>query len=101
MSTNVTMRQMLEAGVHFGHQTRFWNPKMAKYIFGGRNKIHIINLERLCRCSWKLRNMCVVWSPTKVPSCSWAPSVRLVRSYVKKLPVAACRLLTTAGWAAC
>jgi small subunit ribosomal protein S2 len=43
MST--TMRQMLEAGVHFGHQTRFWNPKMAPYIFGHRNKIHIINLE--------------------------------------------------------
>jgi len=40
------MRQMLEAGVHFGHQTRFWNPKMAQYIFGHRNKIHIINLER-------------------------------------------------------
>jgi small subunit ribosomal protein S2 len=44
MST--TMRQMLEAGVHFGHQTRFWNPKMAPYIFGHRNKIHIVNLEK-------------------------------------------------------
>ena len=43
---NVSMRQMLEAGVHFGHQTRFWNPKMAPFIFGERNKIHIINLER-------------------------------------------------------
>lgn len=42
----VTMREMLEAGVHFGHQTRFWNPKMAQYIFGHRNKIHIINLEK-------------------------------------------------------
>lgn len=41
-----TMRQMLEAGVHFGHQTRFWNPRMAPYIFGHRNKIHIINLEK-------------------------------------------------------
>src|SRR5437588_838048 len=40
------MRQMLEAGVHFGHQTRYWNPKMAQYIFGHRNKIHIINLEK-------------------------------------------------------
>jgi small subunit ribosomal protein S2 len=40
------MRQMLEAGVHFGHQTRFWNPKMAPFIFGHRNKIHIINLEK-------------------------------------------------------
>jgi small subunit ribosomal protein S2 len=44
MST--TMREMLEAGVHFGHQTRFWNPKMAQFIFGSRNKIHIINLEK-------------------------------------------------------
>lgn len=43
---NVTMRQMLEAGIHFGHQTRFWNPRMAPYIFGHRNKIHIINLEK-------------------------------------------------------
>ena len=42
----VSMRQMLEAGVHFGHQTRFWNPKMAPFIFGERNKIHIINLEK-------------------------------------------------------
>ncbi len=42
----VTMRQMLEAGVHFGHQTRFWHPKMAPYIFGERNKIHIVNLEQ-------------------------------------------------------
>lgn len=44
--TTMTMRQMLEAGVHFGHQTRFWNPKMAPYIFGYRSKIHIINLEQ-------------------------------------------------------
>src|SRR5690606_39223419 len=43
---NVSMRQMLEAGVHFGHQTRYWNPKMAPYIFGARSKIHIINLEK-------------------------------------------------------
>jgi small subunit ribosomal protein S2 len=40
------MREMLEAGVHFGHQTRFWNPKMSPFIFGHRNKIHIINLEK-------------------------------------------------------
>ena len=47
---SVTIRQMLEAGVHFGHQTRFWNPKMAPYIFGSRNKIHIINLEKTLVC---------------------------------------------------
>ncbi len=43
---SMTMREMLEAGVHFGHQTRYWNPKMAPFIFGHRNKIHIINLEK-------------------------------------------------------
>ncbi len=43
---SISMREMLEAGVHFGHQTRFWNPKMAPYIFGHRNKIHIVNLEK-------------------------------------------------------
>ena len=45
MTQKVSMRDMLQAGVHFGHQTRYWNPKMGKYIFGARNKIHIINLE--------------------------------------------------------
>src|SRR5437899_11801671 len=44
--SNVSMRQMLEASGHFGHQTRFWHPKMRPYIFGERNKIHIINLEK-------------------------------------------------------
>ena len=44
--SNVSMREMLEAGVHFGHQTRYWNPKMSEYIFGDRDKIHIINLEK-------------------------------------------------------
>ena len=44
--SNVSMRELLEAGAHFGHRTRFWNPKMAEYIFGSRNKIHIINLEK-------------------------------------------------------
>ncbi len=44
--SNISMRQMLEAGVHFGHQTRYWNPQMAPYIFGEHNKIHIINLEK-------------------------------------------------------
>ena len=43
---NITMKALLEAGVHFGHQTRRWNPKMAKYIFGTRNKIHIIDLQK-------------------------------------------------------
>ena len=48
--SDVSMRQMLEAGVHFGHQTRYWNPKMSPYIFGERNKIHIIIWKKPCRC---------------------------------------------------
>ena len=44
--SQVNMRDMLKAGVHFGHQTRYWNPKMGRYIFGARNKIHIVNLEK-------------------------------------------------------
>ena len=43
--TKVSMRDLLKAGAHFGHQTRYWNPKMGQYIFGARNKIHIINLD--------------------------------------------------------
>ena len=52
------MREMLEAGVHFGHQTRYWNPKMAPYIFGHRNKIHIINLEQTVA---KFQDRCPRW----------------------------------------
>ncbi len=55
---NVTMRQMLEAGVHFGHQTRYWNPKMAPYIFGARGKIHIINLEKTLPLLIEALNFC-------------------------------------------
>ena len=44
--SSVSMRELLEAGAHFGHQTRYWNPKMREYIFGARNNIHIINLEK-------------------------------------------------------
>ena len=47
--SQVTMRQMIEAGVHFGHQTRYWNPKMRPFIFGARNGVHIINLEKTLR----------------------------------------------------
>ena len=47
---DISIEQMLKAGVHFGHQTRFWNPKMEKFIFGDRNKVHIINLEKTLEC---------------------------------------------------
>jgi len=62
MSTS--MREMLEAGVHFGHQTRFWNPKMAPFIFGHRNRIHIINLEKSLPCSRRLASLHANSPPT-------------------------------------
>jgi small subunit ribosomal protein S2 len=62
------MREMLEAGVHFGHQTRFWNPKMAPFIFGHRNKIHIINLEKSLPMFQDARSSSSNWRPTAAPS---------------------------------
>ena len=76
---------MLEAGVHFGHQTRFWNPKMAPFIFGERNKIHIINLEKTQPL---YAEACHVhqeaWSPTAARCCSSAPSARRARPSQKE-----------------
>ena len=61
---SMSMRQMLEAGVHFGHQTRFWNPKMEQYIFGERNRIHIINLEKTLPLYNEAAGLTLsVWSP--------------------------------------
>ena len=81
---SVTMRQMLEAGVHFGHQTRYWNPKMAPYIFGHRNKIHIINLEKTLPL---YQDAIEVRAPagraTAARSCSSAPSARRARSIAR------------------
>ena len=51
---NVTMKSLLESGVHFGHQTRRWNPKMGKFIFGSRNKIHIIDLQKTVSATFSL-----------------------------------------------
>ncbi len=62
--SSLSMRELLEAGAHFGHQTRFWSPKMSQYIFGSRNKIHIINLEKTVA---KIRRSCQVLNK---PGCS-------------------------------
>jgi len=85
----VTMRQMLEAGVHFGHQTRYWNPRMAPYIFGARGKIHIINLEKTLPLFGDAMNFV-----------SALAQRRATRSR-KKPSVAACRTSRRAGSAAC
>ena len=97
----VSMREMLEAGVHFGHQTRFWNPKMAPYIFGSRNKIHIINLEKTLVCYNDSMKFVRQLAANRAPSCSSAPSARLARSSLKKPAAPGCPTSTSAGSAAC
>jgi len=86
----ITMRQMLEAGVHFGHQTRYWNPKMAPYIFGARGKIHIINLEKTVPLFNDAMNFISSLPRSAAPSCSWAPSAARASRSVRKPSVAAC-----------
>ena len=73
--SNVTMREMLEAGVHFGHQARYWNPKMAPYLFGQRNKIHIINLEQSLPMYVEAVNFLSKLAAKKARSCLSEPSV--------------------------
>ena len=99
----VTMRQMLEAGVHFGHQTRYWNPKMAPYIFGHRNKIHIINLEKtLAHVQRGARSSCASSPPTRA-TILFVGTKRQAREIMREeaIALAACRSSTTAGSAAC
>ena len=98
----MSMRQMLEAGVHFGHQTRFWNPKMAPFIFGERNRIHIINLEHslpLLQRGGGVRAQSS--SPTAARCCSWAPSAPRAKRSRPEASAAACPTSATAGSAAC
>ena len=88
--TQVTMRDMLKAGVHFGHQTRYWNPKMNKFIFGARNKIHIINLEHTLPAFNGALDFIGKLAEGKNKFCSLVPSVLPARSFVKKLPALVC-----------
>jgi len=98
----VSMRDMLAAGVHFGHQTRFWNPKMAPYIFGARNKIHIVNLEKTLpafnEALIEVRNLA---SKGKKKFYLWVPSAPLQRLLPSKRAVLACPMSTNVGWVAC
>ena len=85
----ITMRQMLEAGVHFGHQTRYWNPKMGPYIFGARGKIHIINLEKTVPLFNDAMNF-ISGVAQKRGVILFVGAARATRSR-KKPPAAACR----------
>ena len=100
--TAVSMRDMLEAGVHFGHQTRFWNPKMRPYIFGERNKIHIIDLEKsLPLYNDALNFLGRMAAQRRGPSCSSGPSGRLRSALRERRSDVACPTSTDVGLAAC
>ena len=97
----VSMKQLLEAGVHFGHQTRRWNPKMAKYIFTERNGIYIIDLQKTVKKLDEAYNFVRdVAAERAATSCSSAPRSRLRSPSVTRLPAAACTMSTLVGWAA-
>ena len=98
---SVSMREMLEAGVHFGHQNRFWHLKMAPYIFGHRNKIHIINLEKSLPMFQVATNSVKQLAANRgTILMGWAPSARpaTVAAEAKRAGVP---YATSAGWAAC
>ena len=98
----ITMKELLEAGVHFGHQTKRWNPKMKEYIFGERNGIYIIDLQKTLKmfkdASKFVTDLC---AQRQDRSSSSAPSARRRTRSPKKPTAAACPTSTSAGWAAC
>ena len=98
----ISMKQLLEAGVHFGHQTRRWNPKMATYIFTERNGIYIIDLQKTVKKldeAYFVRTRC--GSCTARPSCLSAPRSRRRTPSRKRLSAAVSSMSTHVGWAAC
>ena len=98
---SVTMREMLEAGVHFGHQTRFWNPQMAPYIFGHRNKIHIINLEKTLEMYQEAAKFARQLASNKGVVLLSVPNVKHAKLCVRKRFAPDRRLSITAGWVEC
>ncbi len=98
----ITMKELLEAGVHFGHQTKRWNPKMKEYIFGERNGIYIIDLQKTLKL-FKDASKFVTdrGAPAVRRFCSSAPSARRRTPWPKRPTAPACRTSTSAGSAAC
>jgi len=95
----LTMKELLEAGVHFGHQTKRWNPKMQKYIFGERNGIYIIDLQKTLK---KFREAYAYVRDLAAgggPCSSWAPRSRPRRLCSRRPAAAACTTSIIAGWA--
>ena len=97
----VTMKELLEAGVHFGHQTRRWNPKMAPYIFGARNGIHIIDLQKTVQF-FKTAYNYVVETVANGGIVLFVGTKKQAQDAIAKRPsAAACSTSITAGWGAC
>lgn len=99
--SSISMKELLEAGVHFGHQTKRWNPKMKPYIFGARNGIYIIDLQKTVRYFKTAYSFVRKPLRMEVRSCLSAPKNRLRIRLPKKPPAAACIMSISAGWAAC
>lgn len=97
----VSMKQLLEAGVHFGHQTRRWNPKMAPYIYTERNGIYIIDLQKTVKKLEEAYNFVRELAATASPSCSSAPRSRRRTPSRKRPSVSASTTSTPAGSVAC
>jgi len=92
LAVEITMKELLEAGVHFGHQTRRWNPKMKEYIFGERNGIHIIDLQKTLKMFREASNSLAKFLRMAEPYCLWAPSGKR-RKLSPKKPRSAARSL--------
>jgi small subunit ribosomal protein S2 len=99
--TQVSMRDLLQAGAHFGHQTRFWNPKMDQYIFGARNKIHIINLEHTVPAFNDALSSVQRLAENKNKVMFVGTKRAAGKSSRRRPAVAACLLSVIDGWAAC
>jgi len=97
----VNMKEMLRAGVHFGHQCRYWNPKMEPYIFGSRNKIHIINLEHTVPALNDALEQITELADKRRRSFSYAPSALQPRLSESRQSVRECLMSITAGSVAC
>ena len=99
---SISMKELLEAGVHFGHQTKRWNPKMKEYIFGERNGIYIIDLQKTLKLfKDAMRYVAEAGRARQRPCCSSEPSARRRKPSPKKPRAAASSTSTSAGWAAC
>ena len=98
---NITMKELLEAGVHFGHQTKRWNPKMKEYIFGERNGIYIIDLQKTLKMFKEASKFITELTSTGKLVLFVGTSGRRRTRWPKRRTAAGCRTSTRAGWAGC